>query len=127
MHTYMYEQVNIVLTSVKARNSGVLQNKVAEIDTAEHVSPFFKPEICRQIQKNSGLRNQHYYRGRRRRRSSLHVELVDNCAVLEDLKLELVARGSAPGRDRIRDRKAAALGLVLLRGGLLGIVLSCFF
>lgn len=115
-----------VLTSVKARNSGVLQNKVAEIDTAEHVSPFFIPEICRQIQKNSGLRNQQYYRGGGRRRS-LHVELVDNGAVLEDLELELVARGSAPGRDRIRDRKAAALGLVLLRGGLLGIVLSCFF
>lgn len=124
MHTYMYEQVNIVLTSVKARNSGVLQNKVAEIDTAEHVSPFFIPEIS----KISVVRNQQYYRGRGRRgRSSLHVELVDNGAVLEDLELELVARGSAPGRDRIRDRKAAALGLVLLRGGLLGIVLRCFF
>ena len=52
---------------MKPRNSGVLEHEVAEIQSAEHVSSFLE-----------------------------HVEFVDDGTVLQNFKVELMARSGAP-------------------------------
>ncbi|KAM2229650.1 hypothetical protein ACFX1S_014155 [Malus domestica] len=67
---------------MEARNSRMLQHKVAEVDSAKHVRSFL-----------------------------VYIELVDDSTVLENLELELVARSCTPGRNRVRNRDAVRLRL----------------
>lgn len=59
---------------MKPRNSGMLEHEVAEIQSAEHVSSFLE-----------------------------HVEFVDDGTVLQNFKVELMARSGAPRRNLIRN------------------------
>lgn len=104
---------------MKARNGGVLKQKITEIHTSEHVSPLFMPESnpqqnsiqspkpekdSKQISLTESSANSIYSNLNQELLEDLHVELIDYRAVLENLKAEFVARSSTPGRNRVRRR-----------------------